>query len=278
MIRGWSGSPDNEHPDSLLRAPHERVTGQLIALIRALQPQVVVTFGPYGGYGHPDHIAIHQATVAAFRRAGDPHHDPAPQATGLSTHVPHKLYYVTVGSRTLLDAGIAVARTLRRDPRRFGSDHDIDLVRIADEMTRPTTLIPCGPYRRQKERAWRCHASQVGEVEMILRMPAVIRHRFMSKEYFTRVEPAWRRGERRELDLFDGVSDGTVRNNESPIGEAIHQCVGCRDLWATPAHEGRRRQDYGTGTGAPVPEWRSEEALPTTDLRLVECIKRRRHA
>ncbi len=35
-------------------------------LIREVQPQVVLTFDPIGGYRHPDHIAIHKATVQAF--------------------------------------------------------------------------------------------------------------------------------------------------------------------------------------------------------------------
>ena len=43
------------------------------AHIRRIQPQVVVTFDPFGAYGHPDHIAISQLTAAAIVRAADAH-------------------------------------------------------------------------------------------------------------------------------------------------------------------------------------------------------------
>ena len=33
--------------------------------IRRVRPHVVLTFGPEGGYGHPDHIAISQLTTSA---------------------------------------------------------------------------------------------------------------------------------------------------------------------------------------------------------------------
>ena len=45
---------------------------QLTAIIRRVRPEIVVTFEPNGGYGHPDHIAIHKHTVAAFHAAADP--------------------------------------------------------------------------------------------------------------------------------------------------------------------------------------------------------------
>ncbi|MCA9977811.1 MAG: hypothetical protein KC413_18755, partial [Anaerolineales bacterium] len=39
-------------------------------------PFALLTFEPYGGYGHPDHIAIHHHTVAAFAAAADPAYRP----------------------------------------------------------------------------------------------------------------------------------------------------------------------------------------------------------
>src|ERR1700674_1555227 len=47
---------------------------------RRIQPHVVLTFDPYGAYGHPDHIAISQLTASAIVRAAD-------------THPVSKLYY-----------------------------------------------------------------------------------------------------------------------------------------------------------------------------------------
>src|SRR5687768_15418285 len=47
----------------------EKIAGH----IRRVKPQVVITFDPFGAYGHPDHIAISQFTAAAIVRAADEH-------------------------------------------------------------------------------------------------------------------------------------------------------------------------------------------------------------
>ena len=52
--------------------PHDAAE-RIAAHIRRIQPQVVVTFDPFGAYGHPDHIAIAQFTAAAIVRATDAH-------------------------------------------------------------------------------------------------------------------------------------------------------------------------------------------------------------
>src|SRR6516225_9727065 len=45
--------------------------GAIASHIRRIRPHVIVTFGPDGGYGHPDHIAISQFTTAASVCAAD---------------------------------------------------------------------------------------------------------------------------------------------------------------------------------------------------------------
>jgi len=55
---GMAGSSDNEHPQALVNASGSEVVSQLADIIRRLQPGVVLTFEPYGGYGHPDHISL----------------------------------------------------------------------------------------------------------------------------------------------------------------------------------------------------------------------------
>jgi len=49
----------------------------------------VITFDPFGGYGHPDHIKMHHATLAAFE---------AMQSEAVH---PQKLYYPSLGRRML---------------------------------------------------------------------------------------------------------------------------------------------------------------------------------
>ena len=62
-----------EHMDGQLASlPPAALQVPIVAAVRRLRPQVVITFAPDGGYGHPDHIAISQATTAALVAAADP--------------------------------------------------------------------------------------------------------------------------------------------------------------------------------------------------------------
>lgn len=70
---GMAGSPANDHPDSFHRASLDEVAKRLVLLLWAERPDTVVTYGPDGTYGHPDHVKAHQATVealATLRREG----------------------------------------------------------------------------------------------------------------------------------------------------------------------------------------------------------------
>ncbi len=69
---GWR--PDHGEPPSgsLARAQPAEVIAILACLLRRYRPQVVLTFGPDGLYGHRDHVAIGAYATAAFGAAGDP--------------------------------------------------------------------------------------------------------------------------------------------------------------------------------------------------------------
>ena len=66
---------------------------ELTYLIRRFRPDTVITFGPDGAYGHPDHIAIGAAATEAVRLAGDGHQFPEQLVGGLRPHRPKQLYY-----------------------------------------------------------------------------------------------------------------------------------------------------------------------------------------
>lgn len=68
---GMPGSADNNHPDSQVSHSIDEVAGKVVRYIRELKPDVVITFNPIGGYRHPDHIHIQQATTLAFEKAND---------------------------------------------------------------------------------------------------------------------------------------------------------------------------------------------------------------
>ena len=47
------------------------IVSEILAVIRELCPQIVLTYGPDGISGHPDHVAIGRFATEAFHRAGD---------------------------------------------------------------------------------------------------------------------------------------------------------------------------------------------------------------
>jgi len=196
---GMSGSVENGHPQALAAQPVEAVAEKIAHLIRQIKPQVVVTFDPIGGYKHPDHIAIHKATVRAFELAGDPAF-----ASELPPYQPQKLYFHTI-SKTFLRISVAVLRLLGRDPRHFGRNGDIDLQAIVTEGNFPTHVrINCQPVAEAKNAAAACHASQLGGALPRRGLIARLSRRASYTENFMRAVPeATRRS--REGDLFEGV-------------------------------------------------------------------------
>ena len=196
---GMPGSAENQHPQALAAQPVEAVAAKVAVLIRQIKPQVVVTFDPIGGYKHPDHIAIHQATVLAFRMAGDPSFP-----SDLPPFTPQKLYYHTI-SKAYLRIAVLVLRLLGKDPRRFGRNGDIDLASIVAEGSFPThARIDCRSVAEVKSAAAACHASQVGGALPRRGLVSLLSRRAAYTETFMRAVPPVE--ERlRENDLFTGI-------------------------------------------------------------------------
>ena len=75
-----SGMPDtdaNTRPDNFANAPLAEAVGRLVGILRRTQPQVVLTYGDdQKGYPHPDHLRVHEVTMAAVDAAADPTRHP----------------------------------------------------------------------------------------------------------------------------------------------------------------------------------------------------------
>lgn len=69
------------------------LTKCLTGIIRIFRPDIVITFGPDGAYGHPDHVTISDLTTRAFYLAGDPTQFPEQLKAGNAPHRPGRLYY-----------------------------------------------------------------------------------------------------------------------------------------------------------------------------------------
>ena len=199
---GMPGSPDNHHPLALAAAPIEEVTGRVVKVIRDLRPQVVITFDPIGGYRHPDHIAIHNATVRAFSAAGDPQQYPEAGRP----FAPQKLYFHTF-PKGFFKWAVKVLPIFGQDPSHWGRNKDIDFASLAQvEFPVHAHIHLDGPAIDAKSRASACHSSQLGGGPPASGLLGLAFRSIQNQEMFMRAYPPVAPGQRvRETDLFEGV-------------------------------------------------------------------------
>jgi len=198
---GMDGSPDNQHPNALAAQPLDEVAAKVVHNIRELHPQVVLTFDPIGGYCHPDHIAIHQATVRAFEQAANS--DFAPD--GRPPFQPQRLYFHTI-PHGFLKAVVRLLRLLGKDAHKWGKNGDIDLASIAEVDFPTSARIDIRSVLEKKEKAGACHTSQGGG-RMGGNLAGFILRLFSRQENFMRVYPPVETGEKVERDLFASVNE-----------------------------------------------------------------------
>ncbi|MBI4788383.1 MAG: PIG-L family deacetylase [Chloroflexi bacterium] len=193
---GMPGSADNTHPQACAAQPVEKLAREVARYIREVRPQVVITFDPIGGYRHPDHIAIHRATVEAFKMTGNWRLE----IGDLPAYSPQKLYFSTF-PRRFLKMVVRVLRLLGRDPAHFGKNKDIDIASLAEVDFPIHAAVPIHDVMDLKEKAAACHASQGGSMPPILRW---LQRVLGGSETYMRAFPA-EAPPRRERDLFEGV-------------------------------------------------------------------------
>ena len=115
----------------LEKADDVELADRVMAIMQKVQPEVVITFGPDGISGHPDHKAISKATTLAFEMLTE------------SGGSPRKLYYVTIPESAI---------------------SEIDSDDMEGVITRPdgevTTVIDISGYLETKIRALEAHSSQ----------------------------------------------------------------------------------------------------------------------
>lgn len=190
---GMIGTPDNEHPDAFILANEEEVIAKLVGIMRQVKPQIVLTFEPNGGYGHPDHIAIHNHTVSAFHKAAKEDYGVELGEAWRSdrliyTAIP-KSFFVDMRSR-LQGLGEDTSDLDRFDETGFvwpddQVDVEVDVSEVVD----------------RKWSALQCHQTQFGPDNLFRRLPDEDAKALMSREYFA---IAWPEISREEpgSDLF----------------------------------------------------------------------------
>lgn len=197
---GMSGSLDNQHPNALCAASIEQIAEEIAEYIRELRPQVILTFDPLGGYMHPDHIAVQQATLRAFELASDGRLN-----SNLPPYQPERLYY-HVFPKGFLRFGVRLLSLFGHDPRKFGRNQDIDLLEVVNRGDFPVhASIDVSQVQSAREQASACHASQLGGMPLVGRLNWILRW-FNRREYFMRALPVPDEG-LRERDLFAGLAN-----------------------------------------------------------------------
>ncbi|MFC1905176.1 PIG-L deacetylase family protein [Chloroflexota bacterium] len=197
---GMFGTDDNRHSEALIMAPIDEVSERIVKVIRILKPQVIITHDPIGGYRHPDHVVVHNATVKAFEIAADP--SKCPEAG--SAFQPQKLYF-HVFPRKLLKLAVMFMQFFGQDPRHFGQNKDVDLTSLAEvDFPIHAVLRPTKAAVRARNEAMLCYASQRVSGPPQRSVLFSIRRLLGERDSFMRAYPSDKRG--REHDLFENVS------------------------------------------------------------------------
>lgn len=182
---GMAGTPENDDPTCLHQQPPEVVTRHLVQIMREVRPHVVFTWDPSGGYGHPDHIAVHKHTVTAFESSGDAAKfqdsgaawSPSYLYWGAFTMKRFAGMFLELQKRGLMPEGIDPERRERFEKAMAEPDPPV------------SNSVDVSEFVAAKRAAASMHRSQFGENSMMSRMPADLSARFYGEELFFRARP-----------------------------------------------------------------------------------------
>jgi N-acetyl-1-D-myo-inositol-2-amino-2-deoxy-alpha-D-glucopyranoside deacetylase len=194
---GMVDTPTNLLPDAFWMAPIDEITGKIVAQIRRFRPQVVVTYDGNGGYGHPDHIQAHRATLLAVEAA---HLSPMFKDAGEPWRV-EKLYYTAFPRREMKRIS-AMAKQAGMDPPFGVADPDELPFLTPDELV--TTTIDCVSVISRKRDALRAHRSQISEDWPQLTLPDDVLKQFAGE--FFQLAISRKPAVLPETDLFAGIT------------------------------------------------------------------------
>lgn len=141
---GMAGTPSRGH-QRWVDADMTEAVGELVAIIGALRPHVVVTYDPNGGYGHPDHIQTHRVTTEAVAASAD--------AVGWA--VPK--FYWTVMATSAMGAGLQAIDDIPDNWIRVNVD-DVPFGFSDDQID---AVVDVSAHLPAKVAALRAHATQV---------------------------------------------------------------------------------------------------------------------
>lgn len=176
---GMAGTAENDDPRSLEKAADREVLAHLIAHIRRLRPTTVVTFGPDGVYGHPDHVKIGRlATDAVTAAAGadDPGLGPPWQVTSL--------YYTAAPREAIVEAS-------KRPGGPFSSLPPEAVESLGVPSADITHWYDVTPFLATKKRVLRSHATQMNQSGPFADLDQPDAEAWLGREQAVRVALPW---------------------------------------------------------------------------------------
>lgn len=177
------------------KADPQEAIDRIASEIRRIQPNVLVTFGPEGAYGHPDHIATSQFTHAAVIRAADSGYVDGKNGP---PHQVSKLYYM-IDTQSMVDI----------IQQQLGGIHfEVDGVRRShfgypDWLI--TTTIDASQHWRTAWQGILCHQTQLPGIKGIMDMSEEMRSQIWGVGKFYRAFSMVNGGREKESDLFAGL-------------------------------------------------------------------------
>ncbi|WP_326798323.1 N-acetyl-1-D-myo-inositol-2-amino-2-deoxy-alpha-D-glucopyranoside deacetylase [Streptomyces sp. NBC_01808] len=150
---GMLGLDQNGRPGTFWSAGVDEAAGLLVPVIREVRPQVLVTYDPRGGYGHPDHVQAHRVATRAAELAAAASYDADPAEPWAVARI-----YWTCVARSAAEKGLAeLAAAGHPFP---GTAAVADLPGVVDDGE-VTAAVAGGAYAAAKARAMAAHETQI---------------------------------------------------------------------------------------------------------------------
>ena len=181
---GMEGTPENQDPRALVQADPDEVTGQLVGLMRELQPDVVITFEPFGWYGHPDHQAVSRWVTAAFPLVADP----SAYAEMGQAWQPQSLFHAVI----LMTKFQTIIKEAKEGGfiEEEGFGFELPLEKLLETEAQVTHVLDVRTQFDTKRRATSAHRTQFAEDHWFRKIPKEIMLKSSGYEHFIQVYPA----------------------------------------------------------------------------------------
>lgn len=201
---GGAAAPPEVRKDAFWAADLQEATDALVPVIREVRPQVLVTYDPWGGYGHPDHVQAHRVAMYGAALAAVPSYRPD---LGDGWDVP-KIYWTAMDRDRMVAEMGRLKEMGAESPWGDWFDPDAELPPTIVEGRWITTEIDGSDHAEQKADAMRAHATQITVDFPFFALSNLLGRAVLGVESYRLVKgtPAGLGENGRESDLFAGVA------------------------------------------------------------------------